>query len=333
VIAGPLGCYGGATLIAGACDRVIMARSGHFSLSGPKVLQEMQRVQGKELDLAVVKDLTLAEPRLHAGDVDVLVDDDAGAITTAIAVAVNAGVGDRLERAALAARAARRRLREYAHTNQSVPDALPGVMAAPAVERMLDAVFPSYVLRRPEPGIVAGHGELNSLRIPILGASGELAIGVVHGTVLLEELLSMVPRQPPCVLLLADFVQAFQVDNERYGYAQLLGALAQVLCEISARQCPVIGYIRHAGSAATMVAAGMCGVELYAASTAQIHPLPPNVVARFIGDHVRDDIDAAPDPGRFARLGAVRAVWPEDHAAARLRDVLQQAGGRIAAAG
>ena len=208
---------------------------------------------------------------------------------------------------------------------QRIADALPGVNLSMPTENLWHDVFDTCYVNTEIPGVVCGIGYLDKREIPFLGCTLDAAMGPVQGLELLRCALQASRARPSCILLLADAVQAFDLNNERYGYGQILGALAQVLGHTAATVCPVVGWLRCAGSGASMVALSMCSVSLYAHRDAQIHPLPPNVVAGFVADQVRDDIDASPSPENFQRLGVVREVWGHDYVT-RLQAVLRDPG-------
>jgi malonate decarboxylase beta subunit len=85
VTAGPVGCFGGMGLCAGLCSRVIATREARLGLNGPEVIEQEHGIE--ELDSAdrpLVWSLVGGEQRYHTGLVDVLVEDDAGAIALAV---------------------------------------------------------------------------------------------------------------------------------------------------------------------------------------------------------------------------------------------------------
>jgi len=321
LIGGKVGCWGGATLLAGVCDTVLMVDKARYGLSGPKVLQEMARINGVRFEGQTAMPFTSAEHRHTTGEIDRVVEDNVATVHVALSTAITNGVREPVQRAVQSLAEADRRLHDRQVRMQTIEAALPGVASAAPVEEMLDALFDSYNKAAPVAGMVSGTGVIDRRHIPFFGCTADIAMGPAQGRELLRSALAAYRSRPSCILLLADAVQAFDIQNEETGYGQLLGALAQLLVQTAATCCPVIGLVRHAGSGASMVALAMCGVTLYAVENAQIHPLPPNVVAAFVGDKPRSQIDAGPDPENFKQLGAVREVWGSDYIA-QLRRIL-----------
>jgi len=81
VVAGPVGCFGGMSLAAALCSRLIVTRSARLGMNGPEVIEQEAGIA--ELDAmngAEVWSLMGGEQRYATGLADVLVEDDVGAI-------------------------------------------------------------------------------------------------------------------------------------------------------------------------------------------------------------------------------------------------------------
>ena len=76
IIGGRVGCWGGANLMAAACDKVLMVQNTRYGLSGPKVLQEMARAQGRALDLDGLWPYLGPEHRQFTHEVDLVATDE-----------------------------------------------------------------------------------------------------------------------------------------------------------------------------------------------------------------------------------------------------------------
>jgi len=328
LIAGKVGCWGGSSLLAGVCDSVLMLDKTRYGLSGPKVLEEMARVRGELFVKESVMHWVTAAHRRATGEVTKVLSDDASSVRHAIHAAIERGGVDPIKAAEHVLIQSAQRVEGVTLTAQEVSAALPGISAPHPSEDFLTKVFDSFTSSQPVAGVVVGTGELAGVSIPFFGCTLEVAMGPAQGLALLRAALEAYRARPEQILLLADAVQAFHPDNEQYGYGRVLGALAQVLMHTTRYCCPITGVVRHAGSGASMVALSMCGVSLYACERAQIHPLPPNVVAAFVGEAPREEIDSSPAPDRFLQLGAVKAIWEGD-GAGDARRVLEQGAGVV----
>lgn len=309
VVGGRVGCWGGATLIASACDSVVMVANTRYGLSGPKVLQEMARMRGQALDVDSVKPYLGPEHRLFTHEVDRVASDEVTVVRDTVAGLVETGAVDPLARSQRVLAQAGGRMAGVELATQQVSDALPATGPAPVFDDVLAELFTTFTRHTPVDGVLSGHGELDGRLISFVGCTGAVAMGPAQGLALLSAVLEAHTTRPERMLLLADAIQAFSLQNEQYGYGQILGALLESIWYVHTQCCPVVGLVRHAGSGASMVALAMGGIDLYATAVAQIHPLPPNVIAVFGADHDRAAIDATAAVENFHRLGAVRDVW------------------------
>jgi malonate decarboxylase beta subunit len=93
VIAGMVGCFGGMSLAAALCSRLIMTRQGRLGMNGPEVIEQEAGVE--ELDASDrrrVWQLIGGAQRVASGFADALIEDDASAIATAVHVAFARGL-------------------------------------------------------------------------------------------------------------------------------------------------------------------------------------------------------------------------------------------------
>jgi malonate decarboxylase beta subunit len=104
VIAGTVGCFGGMSMAAALCSRLIVTRHARLGMNGPDVIEQEAGVAELDAsDRALIWSLIGGEQRHAVGLADYLVEDDA----TAIAVAVRDAMGQGLppiERSAQVAR-------------------------------------------------------------------------------------------------------------------------------------------------------------------------------------------------------------------------------------
>jgi malonate decarboxylase beta subunit len=85
VVAGMVGCFGGMSLAAGLCSRLIVTRQARLGMNGPEVIE--QEAGTAELDAAdrtLIWSLIGGEQRRAVGFADDLLEDDADAIAAAV---------------------------------------------------------------------------------------------------------------------------------------------------------------------------------------------------------------------------------------------------------
>ena len=93
VIAGMVGCFGGMSLAAALCSRLIMTRQGRLGMNGPEVIEQEAGIDELDAtDRRRVWQLIGGAQRVAAGFADMLVEDDASAVATAVHVAFARGV-------------------------------------------------------------------------------------------------------------------------------------------------------------------------------------------------------------------------------------------------
>lgn len=93
VIAGMVGCFGGMSLAAALCTRLVMTRQGRLGMNGPEVIEQEAGIE--ELDASDrrrIWQLIGGAQRVATGFADALVEDDASAVATAVHVAFAQGV-------------------------------------------------------------------------------------------------------------------------------------------------------------------------------------------------------------------------------------------------
>jgi len=94
LIGGRAGCYGGGSLIAGCCARLIVSEQGRLSVSGPEVIETNRGVEEFDSrDRALVWRTMGGKHRYLIGGADILVDDDATAFREAAIAALRATGG------------------------------------------------------------------------------------------------------------------------------------------------------------------------------------------------------------------------------------------------
>jgi malonate decarboxylase beta subunit len=121
LIGGRAGCYGGGSLIAGTCSRLIISEQGRLSVSGPEVIETNRGIEEFDSrDRALVWRTMGGKHRYLIGGADVFVDDEALAFRQAAADALKAG--GRCDVAVLEAEQARleRRLQRFGEAEDAI---------------------------------------------------------------------------------------------------------------------------------------------------------------------------------------------------------------------
>jgi malonate decarboxylase beta subunit len=85
VISGLVGCFGGMSLAAALCSRLIVTRQARLGMNGPEVIeQEAGVAELDSTDRRLIWSLVGGEQRFATGLADVLVEDDADAIAAEV---------------------------------------------------------------------------------------------------------------------------------------------------------------------------------------------------------------------------------------------------------
>ncbi|MGB8601249.1 MAG: biotin-independent malonate decarboxylase subunit beta, partial [Rhizomicrobium sp.] len=85
IIAGMVGCFGGMSLAATLCTRLIVTKQARLGMNGPEVIEQEAGIQ--ELDASdkrTIWSIIGGEQRYAIGQVDALVEDDADEIAVAV---------------------------------------------------------------------------------------------------------------------------------------------------------------------------------------------------------------------------------------------------------
>lgn len=100
VISGMVGCFGGMSLAAALCSRLIVTRQARLGMNGPEVIEQEAGIAELDAsDRALVWSLIGGEQRYAVGLVDELLEDDAAAIAASVRAAFVKGL-PRQERSA-----------------------------------------------------------------------------------------------------------------------------------------------------------------------------------------------------------------------------------------
>jgi malonate decarboxylase beta subunit len=85
VVAGVVGCFGGMSLAAALCSRLIVTRQGRLGMNGPEVIEQEGGIAELDAsDRALIWGLMGGEQRYATGMADVMVEDDVPTISAAV---------------------------------------------------------------------------------------------------------------------------------------------------------------------------------------------------------------------------------------------------------
>ncbi|MGY0615643.1 biotin-independent malonate decarboxylase subunit beta [Vibrio sp. FJH11] len=92
IVAGAVGCFGGMSIAAGLCSKLIVTREARLGLNGPAVIeQEAGIAEYDSSDRPFIWGITGGEQRYRSKLVDHLVEDDAGSIKSQLVDALQSG--------------------------------------------------------------------------------------------------------------------------------------------------------------------------------------------------------------------------------------------------
>jgi malonate decarboxylase beta subunit len=93
VIGGMVGCFGGMSLAAALCTRLIMTRQARLGMNGPEVIEQEAGVEELDSrDKRLIWSMIGGEQRAAVGLVDALVEDDTNEVRNAVLSAFKSGV-------------------------------------------------------------------------------------------------------------------------------------------------------------------------------------------------------------------------------------------------
>jgi malonate decarboxylase beta subunit len=95
MVAGEVGCFGGMSIAAGLCTRLIVTPQGRIGLNGPAVIEEEAGIdEFDSVDRALIWRIDGGTRRTECGLADDLVPDDADQLRAKVSAAIAAGVPD-----------------------------------------------------------------------------------------------------------------------------------------------------------------------------------------------------------------------------------------------
>ena len=96
IIAGTVGCFGGMSIAAGLCSRLIVTKEARLGLNGPQVIEQEAGIEEYDSrDRPFIWSMTGGEPRYQTGFADALVDDSLETVRQTVIDFIHQGVPER----------------------------------------------------------------------------------------------------------------------------------------------------------------------------------------------------------------------------------------------
>jgi len=96
IIAGTVGCFGGMSIAAALCSRLIVTREARLGLNGPQVIEQEAGIDEYDSrDRPFIWSITGGEVRYHTGFVDALVADSVDEVKNSMLSFIHQGVPER----------------------------------------------------------------------------------------------------------------------------------------------------------------------------------------------------------------------------------------------
>lgn len=320
VVAGGCGAFGGAGILTGCCDHLIVSEEGRIGVSGPEVIETVMGVESFDSrDRALVWRTTGGKNRYLFGIAQTLVDDDLDAIRAALAAALAtparhdpATVGADLDR--LAGRLATfgdctdgRQV--WARMGLADPDSVPEMPCADLVARaasltppppaeppaaapaapppdlaaLADRLFPDGHDLVATGSVVTGTGTVAGRTVAVAGTAGPKAlIGLEEALATARFVLDTVADHPgrPLVMLVDNEGQRMGLREELLGLSQYLALCARAWDVASRAGHPVVAVIHGSAIAGGFIATGMNADRICALPTAKPSVMALEAIAR-----------------------------------------------------
>jgi malonate decarboxylase beta subunit len=283
--------FGGASILAAACDRLALLPAARFGLSGPKVVETAAgRSELDAGDDGAVRRLYGAEARTRTGVADLLADDRD---------ALRAWIG------------------------QGVRDAIAFPLRVIEMQERLAARVVAAGDDEPAPGWVEPDGDWLRLRAA-RGPFGPRQAIAADAALLAADDGDL--ARPRTLLIVEDSAgHPATRSAEALAISQYLAHHAAVLALLRSRGHRIVGYLAGTGHSAAFFVNALQADELYAAPGASVVAMAPEAVARVTGldrEHLAraivDDVLFGHPVRHFASLGGVVDVLA-DEAAVRAR--------------
>lgn len=292
---GPI-CFGGASLLAGLCERRVYLQQTRMATSGPALIES---ASGKDrldaADRSAVQALMGAQARASLHPEDTVADDAAAAMREAAVRTVESerptlGLGG--EHARLRARLAGAGMLRQASAQGTDSAALARVLPAGYVPTIAGSAFLAQPPERSGKAVFLG-----SVGAPVSAAD------CWH---LADWLLAIGDTQPgsPVVLVLDAEAHAATVEDERVLLADYLVHLSLCVAALARTAPRTVLWLPGAASGASYVAFAAPVDRVCALPAARIAILPPAAVRQILGD----EVTSAGSPQDWVQTGVADAL-------------------------
>jgi malonate decarboxylase beta subunit len=290
--------FGGASVLAAACERLLFLRDARFGLSGPRVIETARgKAEIDASDTHAVAALFGATARVASG-IGALVGDDIASVRAAIRVAARHCV--RLDRAAL----------ETWDARLAVRLAAAGMAPAAAAQARLPiladaiAVDPTGWLWR-----------ISDSDVHVLRALAPLAFDPAAAVAIAAALREYLPVSAPLVVVEDSPGHATTRAAEALGVSEYLAAHAARLALLQREGHAVLGLLAGSGHSAAFFVNALQAATLDALADARVEAMAPDAIARVtrlslreLGKMIEDDPLVGQPVRHLAALGGVARV-------------------------
>ena len=294
--------FGGASVLAAACEHLRFMPHARFGLSGPGVIET---AHGKaELDAGDPEAVTAlfgASARVAAG-IGAAIDDDVDAVRTAIrAVAEHAVWFDRAALDAWDAKLAAR----LAHA---------GLTAAAAAQSQSPSVMPMLADATPVDA-TSWLWRLRDSDIHVLRPLAPLAFDPTVAVAMAQAIAGGLPRRSPLVVIEDSPGHAATRIAETIGISEYLAAHAARLAVLQSEGSTVLGLLAGRGHSAAFFVNALQAATLDALSGARVEAMAPDAIARVtrlpanaLAALIEDDALMGQPVRHLAALGGVARI-------------------------
>lgn len=303
----PRHAFGGASMLAFACERRIYSERTLLAMSGPAIIEALGgRDQLDARDRDAVRKLMGGKSRCRHGGEEHRVADSALAFRAATLRWMEEI--KKQKPPPLDQRHADLQARLAAFGREPVPPS-PADPVPRALARRLEVLFPRGYCAGFRDGVLWGTAATDAGPVGLLGLLGGEPVGACRAWLLAEGALAFSHAHPalPLVLLMDAPGHAARSADEQVILSAYLAHLAQVLHHVKER-CPLTLLVTGAAAGGIYVSLACPADRVWALPHACVMELPPRAVAQVLGAAEEEDRS----PGRLLALGVVDRVLSAD---------------------
>lgn len=296
-------CFGGASMLAFACEARVYSERTLLAVSGPAIIQKLGGAA--QLDASsrdAVRSLMGGAARCRHGGEERLVDDTPAAFRAAAL----AWIAKRRTPYPQQLQARHRTLGTRLRRRGGVfPYPQPGAALPSQVAKRLSAMFPEGFRCALRDGVLWGLAQVNGAEVGVLGLVQGFKVGARSAWLLAEGARAYSRRRPgrPLLMLMDAPGQALTRIDEELILSDYLSHLPQVLYQIGRRH-PLTLLITGEAAGAPYVSLAAPARRVLAFPEASLHELPPEAVAQVLGHAEEEDRS----PGALLRLAVVDEI-------------------------